>query len=136
MASIVDDVIAALTESVLAPAILESARVTPREMVGRIREFVTHQPIEIRRVLNVLWFLLEFAPVPAGRGRFSRMDVDRRAALIEDCERTRIAPVRNVVHALKFLVLHVALGDPAVEESLGARPHCAFDPSLLREPLP
>jgi len=108
-----------LLDGFLAPEPLLPA-VRDTDALASFDTWLTRSPRVNRIALRVLLHLAELAPLLLGGGRcLRRLDPARRRRWLEHAEHVPLRPVRELVRALKTLLLLCYYGDPAVMARLG-----------------
>lgn len=99
-----------------------------------VDRFVAAQPKETRRLMRLLFLLVEQAtlvfPAP-GRGgfrRFSSLDEEQQVAYLRGWQRSRLLPRRLVFVSLRAILTMGYFGDPAVLRALGLAPRAITTP--------
>lgn len=108
---------------------LADAFVTPEPLLPAVRDtdavrtfdtWLARSPRLNRIGLRVLLHAAELAPLPLGGARrLRRLDPARRRRWLEHAEHVPLRPLRELVRALKTLLLLCYYGDPAVMARLG-----------------
>jgi hypothetical protein len=102
----------------------------------RLDEHLAILPSRIRRLVRMLFFLIEHAtllfppPPPRGRRRFSSLSEAQRAAALEGWRTSRFPARRLVFAALRAVVTNAYVADPAVLRQLGLAPFAIETPVL------
>lgn len=85
-------------------------------------------PARMRRLMRLLFFLLEHAPLffppggPSGLRRFSKLSPSAQVAYLEGWQRSRFFPRRLVFTSLRSILTLGYLSDPEVQQALSLTP--------------
>jgi hypothetical protein len=88
----------------------------------------------MRLLMHLLFFLIEHAtlvfpaPGPGGRRRFSRLDLEQRAAVLEGWRTSRLFPRRLVFASLRAILTMGYFAYPPVLRQLGLAPYAIRTP--------
>lgn len=83
-----------------------------------VADLAPSAPRAFRWCLRLLDYSPFFLP-PLRLGRFSRLKLDDRVRLLEAWEQSRLPPRRQIIHALKLLVMPHFYSRPEIEARLG-----------------
>ena len=92
-----------------------------REDLRRIEAALRGRPPRLRRGLRLLILALEWSPVIRHRRRFSSLDADLRAEVLDQVQRSPKLLLRRGFWGLRTLVLLGYYGRPAVRRTIGYR---------------
>jgi len=102
-------------------------------LAADVEAFVGAVNASVPRALRVGLWCLDALPVcwpPRRRHRFSRLALNDRVEVLEAWERSRLVPLRQLIHTLKLLVMSQFYSRPEIESQVGY-PH-----PLVRVPRP
>jgi hypothetical protein len=96
------------------------------EMVERTHAYLEALPREQRRLLTMLFVVLELGTLVLVRGfrRYSRVDLERRAEIIRGWRRSRFLPFRIVGDAVKATTTIIYMSHPLALAHIGAYKTC------------
>ncbi len=91
------------------------------DSVGFAHELMEHVPFEVRALLHVILFFLEYLAwaFAGGPGRFSRMSVDRRNRVLDGMRSSRVFAFRGFFILLSTVLLVPFYNSPQVMDAIG-----------------
>ena len=126
-------VFAALVEAMVPPGGAFAAGGLDLVSAADLDSFIGGRGLPAARGLRLGLRLLDLCPfllAPRHGRRFSRLALAERIAVLEAWERSRLVPLRQLVHMLKLLIMVHVYSRPEVEVQLG------YVHPLLRVPRP
>lgn len=92
------------------------------DLLHFVDHFVLHMPALMRKGFPLMLWLLEWLSVLYTRRRFSNLTADRALELCETWQRGRMAPLRELVKALRAITMAGVYSHPLVMEHIGYTP--------------
>ena len=117
-----DDVLRALAEAMVPSGGPFPEGACELGTAQNIDAFVAGTSPAASRALAFALRLLEWFPFfisPLRMRRFTRLSIDERAGLLDAWERSRLRPLRQLIHSLKLLVMTNFYSRPEIERRLG-----------------
>lgn len=112
-------IFACVTDGFVAPA-SPFPQVRDTDAVASFDEWLARSPRVNRLALRVLLHVAELAPLALGEGsRLRRLDPERRRRWLARAEHAQVRVLRELVQAVKALILLCYYGDPAVMRTAG-----------------